>query len=388
MFFWPDSEDDFLHEAKHHVAERTEPTFNLAIAIQTLFLILLILLIISSMCGRWCGSSGGAALCLLCFLCLWSTSAKFTDCDIRCILWNDIWRMDHVEFFCGILASEGQDGKFATRMVSQELGSVEHLAIDHHPARLLGCVFSYLFHSVATSATSLFLLVIIIAVIISSISALSQDTNCGIGSILWNDIRRMNHVELFCCIFSTKSQDCELAAWVIFEKLSHIQHLTRNNDPTAFLCGVLCNLCHCEATATATALLFLGSLLYCTSCLGIIHIVLVGATRELGSLNFACQATTSQLNQVHLLNIISQDVLGGSLTCNSAEHHAIQQRVSSETIIAVHTTSNLTCTVETFDCFASLCTHYATFCVNFKSAHAVVNDRSDNCNVERLGGDI
>ena len=40
----------------------------------------------------------------------------------------------HVELLRGVLAREGQNRQLATRVLRQEGGHVQHLAIHHHPA--------------------------------------------------------------------------------------------------------------------------------------------------------------------------------------------------------------------------------------------------------------
>ncbi len=45
--------------------------------------------------------------------------------------------MDHIELLGGVLTGEGQDGELTTGVVGQELGDVQHLAVDDDLAVVL-----------------------------------------------------------------------------------------------------------------------------------------------------------------------------------------------------------------------------------------------------------
>merc|ERR1719310_1487700 len=86
---------------------------------------------------------------------------------------------------------------------------------------------------------------------------------------------------------------------------------------------------------------------------GRVEVVLVGASRELGTLDFTCQATARKLLERGRLHIAPEDVLGGRLARNAAEHHAVEQGVAAETIVTVDATSDLASSVEARDELAS-----------------------------------
>merc|ERR1740138_1545814 len=80
------------------------------------------------------------------------TSSSTDDANdrVRRILANHIWRVDHVELLCRILACKSQNGKFTTRMVCEEIGDIQNLAVQHDPTRRLAVVLGNLFHGDAT----------------------------------------------------------------------------------------------------------------------------------------------------------------------------------------------------------------------------------------------
>merc|ERR1719456_2002139 len=67
--------------------------------------------------------------------------------------------------------------------------------------------------------------------------------NDGIRSILGDDIRRMDHVELFSSILACKSENGKLTAWVIGKEAGYVEHLASHYNPTITLRRVLRNPC-------------------------------------------------------------------------------------------------------------------------------------------------
>jgi hypothetical protein len=72
----------------------------------------------------------------------------------------------------------------------------------------------------------------------------TNHANHSIWCILSDHIWRVNHVELPGSILARKSQDGQLAARVVLEKVRDIENLASDNDPAVGLAGVLGHLIH------------------------------------------------------------------------------------------------------------------------------------------------
>mmetsp|Transcript_84168 Transcript_84168/g.235796 ORF Transcript_84168/g.235796 Transcript_84168/m.235796 type:complete len:219 (-) Transcript_84168:88-744(-) len=147
-----DGEEDLLHEAQDHVAERAQPASDLALALHPHLAVLLVLRPVARLAvalvqqGRrgptdGCCRDGG-------------TGADLADDGVRRVLRDHIRRVDHVELLCGVLACEGQDGQLSARVIAQEAGDVEHLAVHHDPAVSLRVVLGHISQRVPTTAAS------------------------------------------------------------------------------------------------------------------------------------------------------------------------------------------------------------------------------------------
>merc|ERR1712014_274582 len=72
-----------------------------------------------------------------------------------------------------------------------------------------------------------------------------------------------------------------------------------------------------------------------------------------------------------------------SFPCShAAKDNAVKQRVSTETVVAVHATCDLSCCVKASN-WAALA-HDLSFCVHFRTTHTIMNDRCNYRNVEWL----
>merc|ERR1719210_2716681 len=105
--------------------------------------------------------------------------------------------------------------------------------------------------------------VLLIIILILTAATAAELANDGIRGIFGNDIWRVDHVELRSSILACEGQDGELAARVLRQNRSHVQHTVVEDNPAVTLRSVLCNLLHREATATtSTALLGFFGLLH------------------------------------------------------------------------------------------------------------------------------
>merc|ERR1740130_18923 len=229
----------------------------------------------------------------------------------------------------------------------------------------------------------------LIVVVISS-CATTNISDGDIRGILANDIRWVDHVELFSGILACEGKDCKLTPRMILKEVGHVEHLASNHNPAIALRRVLCHFFH--GISCATSFRFLLLLCNCRPCCrcrftSFVHVVLIGPSGKLGGFHLATKTTASEHIQVDLLHIIAKDVLGGCDTCNTTKHHAIEQGVSAKTVVAMHTASNLTCTVETLDDLA-IVGHHSPLNIDLQPTHAVVDDRSNDGNVEFLRLDI
>merc|ERR1711988_1010492 len=93
--------------------------------------------------------SGCTSLAFLFFLLLfsfWFTFTKTANDSIRSVLTDNVWRVNHVELFCGILASECQNRQLAPWMLREEACDIENLTCDNHPTVSLRRVLGDLVH--------------------------------------------------------------------------------------------------------------------------------------------------------------------------------------------------------------------------------------------------
>merc|ERR1712127_1134446 len=187
-----------------------------------------------------------------------------------------------------------------------------------------------LLHGVSSATT---ISLVVIGVVIVATSTFSNLPDHSIWRIFRNYIWWVNHVELFGCILACEGQDGQLASWVIREEVGHIQHLPRNHDPTIALGGVLGHLLQGISTTT-TAFLLLRRLTCWSS--GLVHAVLVRAARELRTLDCSRQPAAGQCDERGFLHSGAEHVLCTMLASDASEHHAIQQRVATEAIVAMH----------------------------------------------------
>merc|ERR1719329_491774 len=141
-------EEDLLHKSKDHVHQGTKATSNFPGAVHPVFVVGGLPRIIAGLrtstfhCGSRSNRSrsrGGGC----------TRSTNLSNNCIRGILANHIRRVDHVELLCGILSRKGQNGKLTTRVVTKEIGDIQH-----HPAVSLGAVFGNLGESVEGLTTS------------------------------------------------------------------------------------------------------------------------------------------------------------------------------------------------------------------------------------------
>jgi len=287
--------------------------------------------------------------------------------------------VDHVELLSRIPAREGQDRELAARVIREELGDVEHLAVDDHPAVGFGVVLGNLCHGDATSSTATAASLCHFATMAAA--AATDPADDRIGCILPDDIRRVDHVELLSRIPAREGQDRELAARVIREELGDVEHLAVDDHPTIGLGSVLGDLLQGIATTTTTAHNCRTSLSASTTRL--VHAVLIGASRELGALHSSSETSAREIGQRDVLHVCTQDVLGAMLAGNTSEDDAIQQGVPAQTVVAVHTASDLASGVETGDGLATR-VHDRGVHVDLQTTHAIVDHGRDDRDVEGL----
>merc|ERR1711924_377471 len=61
----------------------------------------------------------------------------------------------------------------------------------------------------------------------------------------------------------------------------------------------------------------------------------------------------------------------------------VEERVSTETVVAMHTTSNLTCSVQAWDDLILGVEHTRRF-IDSQASHAIVDDRRDDGHIKRF----
>merc|ERR1719498_1443769 len=83
------------------------------------------------------------------------------------------------------------------------------------------------------------------------------------------------------------------------------------------------------------------------------------------------------------LVVVAEDVLAGSLASNASKHDAIQEGVAAETVVAVNTTRDLASSIQPLD-LAACRANALRLGSHLEAAHAVVDDRSDDGDIERL----
>ena len=188
------------------------------------------------------------------------------------------------------------------------------------------------------------------------------------------------HVKLLCGILPGEGQNGQLATRVLRQEAGDVQHLTVDHHPAVRLGVVLRNVCQSHASATTAA--SRGR-----SCSGRrggrVHLVLVRAASQLGALHRASQPSAGDRAQVHILHVGAQHVLGSCLTGHAAEHHAVQQGVASQAVVAVHSARHLAGSVQARD-WQVVGADACRVGVNEEAAHAVVDHGRDDGNVEGL----
>mmetsp|Transcript_76566 Transcript_76566/g.120906 ORF Transcript_76566/g.120906 Transcript_76566/m.120906 type:complete len:247 (+) Transcript_76566:478-1218(+) len=224
------------------------------------------------------------------FLGLWLTLTKLANDGVRGVLTDYIWRVDHVEFLCGILTSKCQNSKFTSGMLRQEAGDIENLTCNNYPTITLCRMLRNFVHRIAASTADIFFLivVVIVVIVIVSTTACPQHANYSVGSILSDNIRRVNHVEFLGGVFTCEGQNRKLPTRVLRQKAGDVQNLVGHDYPTIAFSCMLRYFGHCQATASTTTLCFLF-LLFClrwSSCcwtFGFVHVVFIRSTRKLRS---------------------------------------------------------------------------------------------------------
>mmetsp|Transcript_90009 Transcript_90009/g.205699 ORF Transcript_90009/g.205699 Transcript_90009/m.205699 type:complete len:492 (+) Transcript_90009:175-1650(+) len=146
-----DGAEDLHHESAHHEPHGLDaPAEALSVGIDEIQSALGALRGLSAgsdhllLRGRCAGASGRGA----------ASSAHGADHGVGRVLLQHIRRVDHVELRTGVLASECQDGELTAGVVLQEAGDVEHLAVQHNPAIILGGMLGNFLHCVGPCAHS------------------------------------------------------------------------------------------------------------------------------------------------------------------------------------------------------------------------------------------
>ena len=189
------------------------------------------------------------------------------------------------------------------------------------------------------------------------------------------------HVELLRGVLAGEGEDGQLATRVLRQEAGDVQHLAIDHDPAVRLGVVLGNIGKGHAPATAATVCHRRGT--CGGRRGSVHLVLVGAAGQLGALHGASQASASDVFQVHILHVRTQHVLGSCLAGHAAEHHAVQQGVATQAVVAVHAAGDLASSIQARDRLVVRADARGVR-VDEQAAHAVVNHRRDDGYVERL----
>merc|ERR1719161_1972328 len=80
--------------------------------------------------------------------------AEHADDCIRRVFANHVRRVDHVELLGGVLASKGNNGELAARMILQEVCDIKDLSVHCDPAICSCVVFRQLLHGDASSTAT------------------------------------------------------------------------------------------------------------------------------------------------------------------------------------------------------------------------------------------
>jgi len=179
---------------------------------------------------------------------------------------------------------------------AQETGHIQHLSIHDHPAIRLAVVFGHFRHGNSWCSTRSRR-----TASRSHGTAAAQGADDGVRSVLADDVRGVDHVELLCGILSGEGQDGELTPRVFAQETGHIQNLAINHHPAICLSVVLGHICHAHAT-TATPAVRHGRGGTGGGCHGRrVHLILVAATGQLGGLHGTGQAAPGELAEVDVL---------------------------------------------------------------------------------------
>mmetsp|Transcript_150854 Transcript_150854/g.366396 ORF Transcript_150854/g.366396 Transcript_150854/m.366396 type:complete len:220 (+) Transcript_150854:1255-1914(+) len=207
----------------------------------------------------------------------------------------------------------------------------------------------------------------------------------------------MNHIKFGARVLACEGQYCELSTRMLGEEVAHVEHTVVQDHPAVSLGCVLGNLLHGEAAPPSTVLLGRLGCLGCRCCRcssrgcdrpTLVHRILIRATGELGALHSTCKTSTREFCEISIPHCISQDVLNAGLASNAAKDDAIQQGVAAQAIVSMHAASDLTCGVQTRDCLPCAGVDHSGVNVNLQAAHAVVNDRRDDCHIEGFTLDL
>mmetsp|Transcript_13542 Transcript_13542/g.34069 ORF Transcript_13542/g.34069 Transcript_13542/m.34069 type:complete len:533 (+) Transcript_13542:299-1897(+) len=209
----------------------------------------------------------------------------------------------------------------------------------------------------------------------SRCGAVTNNTDYGVRGVLLHHIRGMNHIKLCTSIFASESENCQLAARVVLEEARHVQYLPMKHDPAVILGGVLLDLGHgvraCRSSRSSRS--------SSSSALR--------RRRLLLFLGLRAGRPASELPQVGGLHVLAQHVLGAVASCDSSEGHAVQQRGTTQAIVAVDTAGDLPGRVQALDHLARLVNNFALH-RNLQAAHAVMDHWCHNRNVPNLGGNL
>merc|ERR1719198_1666803 len=166
----------------------------------------------------------------------------------------------------------------------------------------------------------------------------------GVGRVLFNDVGGVNHVELFARVLSSEGQDRQLAARAVLQEVRDVQDLSVQCNPAIPFGGVLRDLLHRVARATA-------SRRRGRTCplVPLVHVVLVRAAGELGSRYLTREAAAREVLEGGWLHVRAHHVLSAVLAADAAEDHAVEERVPPKAVVPMDATRHLPGGVEPWD---------------------------------------
>mmetsp|Transcript_21924 Transcript_21924/g.59890 ORF Transcript_21924/g.59890 Transcript_21924/m.59890 type:complete len:226 (+) Transcript_21924:439-1116(+) len=225
--------------------------------------------------------------------------------------------MNQFPLSSGVLARKIQDSLHATWVLVDEASHVENAALQHDPAISLRVVLGDLRRGNALLALSLGLRPP------AATAAPTYLADDGIWSVLGDDVRGVDHVELRSGVLASEGQDGKLTTRVLGEEAGDIQHVAVQDNPAVFLRVVLRHVL--QLVAAGLLLLRRCCPGRSLACAALVHTVLVRATSEAGARHSASQASTGQFGKGRLLHVGAQHELAACLPCNAAKDHAVQQ---------------------------------------------------------------